>query len=100
MHADGEQKHDQLKQNVNMLQGHAGMSSILTCGPASPNLCRRRGGGPHPPGPPTRARRLATQSSPPTSIAPPGGGAPDLRERKYFLVELSAFHSEQYSSHL
>src|SRR5207248_10506125 len=44
MHADGEQKHDQLKQNVNMLQGHAGMSSILTCGPASPNLCRRRGG--------------------------------------------------------
>src|SRR6266702_1611019 len=31
MHADGEQEHDQLKQNVNMLQGHAGMSSILTC---------------------------------------------------------------------
>src|SRR5690242_1009777 len=44
MHTDGEQKHDQLKQNVNILQGHAEMSSILTCGPALPNSCTRRAG--------------------------------------------------------
>jgi hypothetical protein len=30
MNTDREQKHDQLKQNVNLLQGHSELTSILT----------------------------------------------------------------------